>query len=810
MIARCRPVRLGTRRRFALVISGAVLLCGFGSAQSQPLPDGANEPLIGCGKGRSMAALHEALSHPPAPSPRGSDAYADTNVLCNELDILLDPETETLTGSNTMTIRSETDSLSEFTFRLRENFTITEALINGTTPLDVTSTSATTRIAHFDDPFALGEEFTLTIRYTGVAESRGFGSINFSQADDQPLVFSLSEPYYAYTWWPAKDGDFGEIGDNTDKARLTISITAPNHLTTVANGLLVGIENVEPDLRKYTYSTDYEMTTYLVCFSTGLYNTWNSTYFHPGGAMPVNFYVIPSKDTSSNRDLWDKCVDMLGIFAEIYGEYPFIDERYGIYYFGFGGGMEHQTMSGQGSFGESLTAHELGHQWWGDLVTCKTWQDIWLNEGFASYSEALWEERKPGSGGHSALIAWMNVLRPSAFDDSVYVPEADLDNVGRIFSTNFTYRKAAWVLHQLRHVVGDETFFDIIAEYRSRFAFDAADTADFIEVCSDVHGEDLQWFFDQWVFGIGVPSYSVGWEADQVGELNFVKLTLRQTQSDDYGLYRMPIDIEITTTEGVERHTIINDRWDQNIILAVDGSATQLELDPDGWILHDGISEGGQYVPGGPVVMTAWPRPGDVIDVLAASRRITINFDSDIQSDPSYYTLVGDTTGGRAFEHSYDEFTRTVTLDLDAILLPDTYVLTASSLLTGLETGLALDGEIADPDNSNSLPSGDGEPAGDMLYRFQVIGELPEPEPEPEPETPATPDDDSKSTPDGVADPTLEGDDLPVDEPEANTPEPGAITGDERASPSSAACGAGLIGGFLTIGLTLALVPRRR
>src|SRR5262249_15754047 len=150
--------------------------------------------------------------------------------------------------------------------------------------------------------------------------------------------------------------------------------------------------------------TNYKTAPYLWFFSSTNYNQWSRTYTYqlPGGGtgtMPVEFSIYPASDTAANRAAWEKVVDMLGVFSQLFGEYPFVGEKYGIYQFPFAGGMEHQTYTGQGTFVEYVTAHELGHQWWGDNVTCRTWNHIWLNEGFATYCEALWEEFKPGSTG---------------------------------------------------------------------------------------------------------------------------------------------------------------------------------------------------------------------------------------------------------------------------------------------------------------------------------------------------------------------------------------------------------------------------
>ncbi len=675
----------------------------------------------GCGKARALKAAQWAernglVDIDPIGLMAMRESFDDTDVLHNNIDIEIFPATEEITGSNTFTIESLVDGLTEFTFRLRSNYTVTSAIVNGTTPVTVADISTTTRRATLDRAYDTGEVFTLQISFTGPAVSRGFGSIEFTSQNGHYLVHTLSEPYFAYTWWPCKDGDYGEPGDNAEKATLEIAVTAPDDMRTVCNGVLVGVDTLSGNRKRYRWASDYPIATYLVSFSSTNYNTWTVDYDYGSGTMPVEFNIYPADDTAGNRAEWEKCVQMLETYAPLYGLYPFVNEKYGIYQFSFGGGMEHQTNTGQGGFWEYVTAHELGHQWWGDAITCRTWHDIWLNEGFATYTEALWAEFKPGSSGEPALHSYMENRRPGSVGDSVYV--YDTSDMNRIFSSTYSYRKAAWVLHQLRHVVGDATFFDILAEYRATYEGGGATTDDFAAVASTVYGQDLTWFFDEWIYGIGAPAYAYGWQTETINGQDYLRLYIDQTQSGSYGTYTMPIDIEVNTAGGSETHVVLNDADPEHFVIPISAPATSVTLDPDVWILWTGRSGTG-YVDGPPAIVQADPQPGDAILPSAAPTSLQITFSEDVSASAADFGVLRDGVSV-PFTLSYDPGNYTATLDFGGALADGFYSVTVSDDVVSAAAGIALDGEIADPDDPGSLPSGEGSAGGGATFNFAV------------------------------------------------------------------------------------------
>jgi methionine-rich copper-binding protein CopC len=685
------------------------------------LPEGET---CGCGKAhalmlRAAAGLPIGEDGARAPSYGDREAFADTDLISNDLDFEVVPSTGFISGSNTMLVESRVNGLTQFTVMLRNNFTAS-ATLNGATPATMSGppSGSYARTITLDRPYNVGERFTVRVNYSGTAVSRGFGSIEFgSTGAGDPIVASLSEAYFAATWFPAKDGDVFQPGDNSDKSTWRIAITAPDTLRSVSNGLLIGEDTLSGARKRYRWETNYPMSTYLAAFCSTVYNTWTLTYSYPlagggTGTMPVEFNIYPGSDNPGNRAAWSRVIDMFPAFRGVYGEYPFINEKYGIYQFPFGGGMEHQTNTGQGTFNESVTAHELAHQWWGDDVTCKYWNDIWLNEGSATYGEALWEERKPGSSGTPALHAAMAARRPGAVSDSVYVYNASIGNMSRIFSSTYSYRKGAWVHHMLRHVLGDATYFQGLADYRAAFSGSAATTDDFRSVMSDTSGRDLTEYFQQWVYGGGAPQYTYSWQAATINGAPYLRLRIDQTQDITWGIngaFKMPVDVRINTASGSTTSVVDNTLRSQYFLVPAPGAVTGIVLDEFDWILNTGKTSTA-YVAGPPKIIAATPAIASApLDVA----QVTVTFSDNVAATAGAFTVTGP-SGPVPFTYSYNATQQRATLAFASSLAPGAYTVNVAQTITA-NGGQSLDGETA-----TAFPSGNGAAGGAASWSFTI------------------------------------------------------------------------------------------
>ena len=388
---------------------------------------------------------------------------------------------------------------------------------------------------------------------------------------------TLSEPFFARTWWPCKDHP-------TDKAdSVDIYVTIDDDLVVASNGSLVSIIDNGDGTKTTHWHESYPIATYLVSLAIADYYVYSDTLKYQGNIMPIDFFHYGAP-VPGIRAINALVREMLTTFSDIFGIYPFIREKYGQAQFNFGGGMEHQTCTSLGSFNEWVMAHELAHQWWGDMVTCGSWHEIWLNEGFASYGEAIWSEHKGGSAAyHSEMNSFEASWDTSGARDVLYVN--DTTSVNSIFDWK-EYRKGAWVLHMLRYTVGDSAFFHILREYGSApRQYSTALTADLQQIAEQQTGRKLGAFFHQWIHEGGQPNYEYAFlpEATDSGVVTYFFLNQMQ---QGYKPFQTDVDVrfffpETTVTVRLEGTLVA-----QNYILRFASIPDSCVIDPDNWILN--------------------------------------------------------------------------------------------------------------------------------------------------------------------------------------------------------------------------------
>ena len=446
--------------------------------------------------------------------------------------------------------------------------------------------------------------FSLTIFYQGTPDHCGAGGFKFDEHQNIGHVWTLSEAYCARSWWPCKD----DPSDKADSVNIIVSVPTEPAYIVASNGLLSST-TINNNKKTYFWKERYPITTYLVSLAIYPYTKWVDQYVSPisSDTMLIEHYVFPDRYEASYPN-YSLTKDMLSFFSELFGEYPFISEKYGHADFTWGGGMEHQTLSSMGSFSQNLMVHELGHSWWGNLITCKTFNDIWLNEGFARYCQALWAEHMYGRE------AYFDFMNNHAYYGAGTIYVENPSSNSQIFSAGLSYNKASWVLHMLRHKVGETMFFDILKSYASNdsLSYNAASTSDFQKVCEDISGLDFEQFFPQWIYGERYPKYELSWWHEGNGIYN---VKIDQVQS--YNFFSMPIDLKFSGSAGplLVDTTIVIENNNSSQLYEFSGFNFLVEnvmLDPENWILKEAtysVNEIDNILPDRVEVEKAFPNP---------------------------------------------------------------------------------------------------------------------------------------------------------------------------------------------------------
>jgi aminopeptidase N len=467
----------------------------------------------------------------------------------------VDPASNFIDGEVSTHFVSLTSGLNSITLDLTLQLTV-DSVQYHTQNITFNHSANDALVLNLPTTIALGVLDSVTVYYHGVPGNSGFGAFIQSTHNNIPIIWTLSEPYGAKDWWPCKQ----TLNDKIDS--LDIVVTTPMNYRVGSNGLLLD-EYVQGTNKIYHWKTKYPIAAYLVAFAVTNYAVYSDYVSQASGNnLQVLNYVFP-EDSVYASNLTPDIINTIQFFDSLTIEYPFSQEKYGHAEFGWGGGMEHQTMTFVVDFTHSLLAHECAHQWFGDHITCGTWEDIWLNEGFATYFEGLTEERF----FPAAWLTWRTEHRASIVsqpDGSVKC--SDTTDVNRIFNGRLSYSKGAYLLHMLRWKIGDSMFFTALKNYQTNpsLANGYARTLDLKNEFESTSGQNLSVFFNQWYSGEGYPSYQIAWNQNAT----VLTFTVNQTQShNSVSFFEMPIPIQLVGN-GMDTTLVFNHQSNGQVFTA--------------------------------------------------------------------------------------------------------------------------------------------------------------------------------------------------------------------------------------------------
>jgi len=436
---------------------------------------------------------------------------------------------------------------------------------------------------------------SVTIYYHGSPPvNSGFPAFSIGKHNGVPMLWTLSEPYGASDWWPSKN----DLSDKIDS--IDVYVAAPNGYVVASNGLFQGEEPYGPNLTATHWKHRYPIASYLVAIAVTNYAHYTENFAGPGVQYPIENYVFP-EDSAFCRSRTSGLLPVYGVFASLFGAYPFEQEKYGQAEFGAGGGMEHQTMTflGQGAFTMEILSHELAHMWFGDMVTCGSWHDIWLNEGFATYCTGLMYEIT------SPNLYWPiwkhNEISYITTEPGGAVYCEDTVNIGRIFDSRLSYSKGAMVLHQLRWVIGDSAFFNGTRSYLEdpdlRYGF--ALTENYKQHMETASGRDLTEYFDNWIYKEGFPSYTLICTQDFPDNFS---VTVNQSPSDpSVSFFGLPLPVRLLG-ENKDTLVILDNTYTGQVFQLQPGfMVDSVDFDPENWLIsgNNHVTMGKNELPAG-------------------------------------------------------------------------------------------------------------------------------------------------------------------------------------------------------------------
>ncbi len=502
------------------------------------------------------------------------------DITYHKLEFTVNPNTSSVAGKVTTTFTA-LSSMSSITFDFYKTnsapFSITSVKKDGVNAAFVHNASHELVIT-FPATLTAGNSATVEIIYSGVPSNGQQAFVTSTHGNtNSPILWTLSEPFGARDWWPCKQ-DLNDKADSID-----VYITAPSTYTSVSNGLQQS--RVINGLNATThFHHGHPIAAYLIAISVTNYQIFNQQ----GGLgtvaspfFPIVNYIYPETAFSSQASL-AVTPAIINLYESLMGTYGFRDEKYGHAQFGAGGGMEHTTVSFMTDFSRDLIAHEMGHQWFGDKVTCGSWKDIWLNEGITEYMSGLTVENLDGA---SSFVSWKDAKINSITSQptgNLYLTDAQALDVNRIFSYRLTYNKGSMVTHMLRFKMGDANFFQACKNYLSdpTLAYAYAVTPQFQAKMEAVYGSSLQEFFNDWVYNQGYPTYTINAFNSGAGQAT---VQINQTQSDaSVSYFEMPVPVRLTGSSGQQLDVVLDNTTNgQSFVAPVGFTVTGVQFDPN-------------------------------------------------------------------------------------------------------------------------------------------------------------------------------------------------------------------------------------
>ena len=511
----------------------------------------------------------------------------------------INPDTLLISGDVTtyLTITQNTASLF---FDAADNLIIDSVWVNGINTNFARSTNAIEIL--FDDELTAGTTVYTTVFYYGSPAATGFGSFVKGSNSVGNVIWTLSEPYGASDWWPCKQ----TLNDKIDS--VDIFVTTPDINKVAGPGLLMSATPIGDQIT-WHWKSNYPIVNYLIGIVVAPLEIFELKANHPGDSVLFYNMVYPESLEEAIGGV-EAIVPIFEIFTDIYGDYPFANEKYGHMQFGWGGGMEHQTMSSVTHFGYDLLVHEMAHQWFGDKITCSSWSDIWLNEGFATYS--TWLSYDLTDDPNNYFEAWLTGTRNTIVSKpggAVWV--ADTSTVSRIFDGRLTYYKGGWLLHMLRNQLGDEVFFSAIKNYitKADYAYGFVSTEDLIIELENEADTSLAEFFLDWFYGEGFPSYHIMWHQDDNG---LVTLAMNQTTSHyTVDFFDMQVPIRLKGAGDSLDITLKHTSSGQLFTIPTEFTVEEIILDPEITLLHTNDVINKSNLLEGTVQLELYPSPAD-------------------------------------------------------------------------------------------------------------------------------------------------------------------------------------------------------